>query len=351
MISAPQFPLFAQPMPDRSLRRNPYQSPRAKPSRQHCLTRHRGLLAAPMRLPDLEAWAMFASVVDHRSFSGAAEAIGVSKATISKAVSRLEAQLGQSLFHRTSRRLTLTENGKALAGHAARILAEARAAEEAAHDGAAALAGPVRISAPMSFGLLHVAPAIADFAVMHSAIEIDLDLSDKAVDIVAQGFDIALRIGALPDSSLRARRLGPIGVQIVAAPAYLDAHGRPTHAAQLGEHALLGYTNAPEPWHFFGPGGAEVVVRPQGPIKANSGDALLPALRAGLGIAPLPDFIIGEDVARGTLEAILPDWHRAPAALHLMTPPGTLRPARVEALIAFLTDRFKRLCLAEQNAS
>ncbi len=302
-----------------------------------------------MRLPDFEAWAIFASVVEHRSFSGAADAIGLSKATVSKAVTRLETQLGTSLFHRTSRRLTLTDSGRGLADHAHRILAEARAAEEAAHDGAATLAGRVRISAPMSFGLLHVAPAIADFAGLHPAIEIDLDLSDAVVDIVAQGFDVALRIGTLPDSSLRARRLGPIGAQIVASPAYLDRHGRPTHAAQLGEHALLGYTNAPEPWHFFGPDGAEAVVRPRGPIKANSGDALLPALRAGLGIAPLPDFIIGDDVARGTLEAILPDWHRAPAALHLMTPPGMLRPARVEALIDFLTNRFRQLCFVEQQ--
>ena len=299
-----------------------------------------------MRLPDFEAWAIFASVVEQRSFSGAADAIGLSKATVSKAITRLETQLGTSLFHRTSRRLTLTDSGRGLADHAQRILAEARAAEEAAHDGAAALAGRVRISAPMSFGLLHVAPVLADFLVAHPGIEIDLDLSDALVDIVAQGFDVALRIGMLPDSSLRARRLAPIGAQIVAAPAYLARHGRPTHPAQLGEHALLGYTNAPEPWHFQGPDGEEAVVRPRGPIKANSGEALLPALRAGLGIAPLPDFICADDLARGTLEAILPDWHRPPIALHLMTPPGTLRPARVEALIEFLTNRFRQLCLS-----
>lgn len=300
------------------------------------------------RLPDLEAWAIFASVVEHRSFSGAADAIGVSKATVSKAVTRLEAHLGQSLFHRTSRRLTLTESGKGLAEHAGRILAEAHAAEEAAHDAATAPHGLIRLTAPMTLGLISLTPALAEFLIAHPGIEIDLHLSDAKVDIVAEGIDIALRIADLPDSSLRARRLGPIAMHIVAAPAYLERHGRPTHPAQLGEHACLGYTNVTGPWRFIGPDGAEAAVRPAGPLRSNSGDALLPALRAGLGISVLPDFIVGGDLASGALEPILVDWHFPPVALHLLTPPGNLRPARVESLIAFLTDRFRSLCAAEQ---
>lgn len=297
-----------------------------------------------MRLPDLEAWAIFACVVEHKSFSGAADAIGLSKATVSKAITRLEAQLGTSLFHRTSRRLALTESGRALADHAQRILAEARGAEEAAHDGAAALAGRVRVSAPMSYGLAHVAPLLARFLADHDRIEIDLNLSDAITDIVAEGYDIALRIGSLPDSSLRARRLGPVDMHIVAAPSYLARRGCPTHAGQLGEHRLLGYTNITGPLHLRGPAGAEVAVRVAGPLNINSGEALLPALRAGLGIAILPDFIIGPDLAAGTVEPILTDWRGTPIALHLMTPPGTLRPARVEALIRFLTDEIRRTC-------
>ena len=158
-----------------------------------------------MRLPDLEAWAIFAAVAEHRSFSGAAAAIGLSKATVSKAVSRLEAQIGQSLFHRTSRRLALTEAGRPLADHAARLLAEARAAEEAAHDAASSPAGRVRLAAPMSFGIANVAPLVARFLAQHPGVEIDLHLSDARIDIVAEGFDVALRIGDLADSSLRAR--------------------------------------------------------------------------------------------------------------------------------------------------
>ena len=300
-----------------------------------------------MRLPDLEAWAMFASVVDHRSFSGAADAIGVSKATVSKAVTRLEAQLGQSLFHRTSRRLTLTENGKALAEHAARILAEAHAAEEAARDAATAPTGLIRLSAPMSLGLLHVVGIVGDFLAAHPGVEIDLQLSDAKVDIVAEGFDIAIRIADLPDSSLRAWRIGPITVHIVAAPAYLARHGIPTHPAQLGEHHCLAYTNVTGPWRFAGPGGADVAVRPKGPLASNSGDALLPALRLGLGIALLPDFIIGEDIKTGRVVPLLPDWRPPPIALHLMTPPGALRPARVEALLTFLGDRLRPICHAD----
>ncbi|WP_010216219.1 LysR family transcriptional regulator [Sphingomonas sp. PAMC 26621] len=298
-----------------------------------------------MRLPDLEAWAIFASVVEYRSFSGAAEAIGVSKATVSKAVTRLEAHLGQSLFHRTSRRLTLTENGKALAEHAGRILAEANAAEEAALDAASAPTGLVRVAAPMSLGLLAIAPVIADFLVLNPGIEIDLHLSDARVDIVAEGFDIALRIATLPDSSLRSRKLADMRMHVVAAPAYLALRGRPTHPGQLGEHRCFAYTNVTSPWRFVGPDGTEVSVRLNGPLATNSGEAMLPALRRGLGIAMLPEFIVAEDLRAGRIEIILADWAPHTGALHLMTPPGTLRPARVEGLIAFLTDRLKSICV------
>jgi DNA-binding transcriptional LysR family regulator len=297
-----------------------------------------------MRLPDLEAWAIFACVVEHRSFSAAAETIGVSKATVSKAISRLEAHLGTSLFHRTSRKLTLTESGKGLAAHAQRILAEAQAAEEAARDSATLPAGLIRVAAPMTFGMTYLAPVIAEFLAANPGIQIDLNLSDARVDIVAEGFDVALRIADLPDSSLRARRLCGIAVHCVASPGYLDAHGRPSHPAQLSDHACLGYTNAPGgTWRFTGPGGEEAAVRPSGPLMTNSGDAMLPALRAGLGVARLPDFIVGHDLASGTLEAILADWAPPPVALHLLTPPSPLRPARVEALIDFLAERFRAL--------
>ncbi|MCA1197099.1 LysR family transcriptional regulator [Sphingomonas sp. R647] len=297
-----------------------------------------------MRLPDFEAWAIFACVVEHRSFSGAAAAIGVSKATVSKAIARLEAQLGTALFHRTSRRLTLTDSGTALAERAGRILAEAQAAEEAAIDSAKAPSGMVRIAAPITFGIRFVADAIADLLTEHPGIQIDLRLSDARVDIVADGYDIALRIADLPDSSLRARRLAPVQARVVAAPAYLAQHGTPRHPADLAHHACFLYANAIGAWQFRKADGEEAAVRPAGPLITDNGDAMMPALLAGLGIARLPDFIIDRELADGRLVEILADWSPMNIALHLLTPPSTLRPARVELVIDFLSQRFRNLC-------
>lgn len=296
---------------------------------------------AAMRLPDLEAWAIFATVVEHQSFSAAAAALGLSKATVSKAVSRLEAHLGTSLFHRTSRRLALTEAGRALSQNAARILAEARAAEETAQDGARLPSGRIRLAAPMSFGVTNVAPLLTEFLLTYPDIEIDLHLSDARVDIVAEGFDVALRIATLTDSSLRARRLCGIASHVVAAPAYLAAHGTPAHPADLAEHRLFGYSNVAGPWRFTGADGGETFVKAVGPLTANSGEALVPALVAGLGIARLPDFIVGDLLASGAVVEILPDWRPAEIGLHLLTPPSPLRPARVEALMTFLAERLR----------
>ena len=292
-----------------------------------------------MRLPDFEAWAIFATVVEQRSFSGAARSLSLSKATVSKAITRLEGQLGASLFHRTSRTLTLTETGRALAPRAQSILTEAICAEEEASDAASAPKGLVRVAAPMTFGLQQVAPAIADFLDAYPDITIDLCLDDKRIDLVEQGIDVALRIAQLPDSSLRARRLCPIAMHVVAATSYLERHGRPRHPAELAEHRCIWYANS-ETWRFTGPGGEDVSLKPAGPLRSSSGEAMLPALRAGLGISALPDFIVGPDLEAGTLETVLEEWCAPSIALHLVTPPNPLRPARVEALIAFLVKRF-----------
>jgi DNA-binding transcriptional LysR family regulator len=299
-----------------------------------------------MKLPDFEAWAIFASVVEHRSFSAAADALGVSKATVSKAIARLEQRLGTTLFHRTSRRLTLTDSGAGLAERAQRILNEGTCAEEAALDAASAPAGLVRIAAPLTFGITHLGPILADFLTAHPAIKIDLRLSDAFVDIVAEGIDVAVRIAELPDSSLRARRIGAVTGHIVASPAYFEQHGRPRHPADLAGHACFTYANTPNPdvWRFRKAGGEEAAVHVAGPIRTDNGEAILPALRAGLGVAVLPGFIVDEELASGRLEAVLPEWSVGSSGLHLITPPGTLRPARVEALIDYLTDRLKRAC-------
>ena len=292
-----------------------------------------------MRLPDLEAWAMFAAVVEHRSFTDAAKALSISKATVSKAVTRLEQHLETSLFNRTSRRLALTESGKRLAAHAARILEEGQAAEEAARQDTAELSGTIRLGAPMTFGLLRIAPLIAEFAKLHPAVDVDLHLSDARIDMVEMGLDATLRIADMPDSSLRARRLGDVKLHVIASPSYLAERGRPTHPSDLGAHDCLCYSNAPTPdvWRFSGPGQQNVVIQVRARITVNSGDAMLPALKAGIGIARLPDFIVSDGLASGELEEVLVDWRPPPLGLHLVTPPSRLRPARVEALLDYIS--------------
>lgn len=282
---------------------------------------------------------MFAAVVEHRSFTDAAKALSVSKATVSKAVTRLEEHLDTSLFNRTSRRLALTESGKRLADHAHRILAEGQAAEEAARDETADLSGVVRLGAPMTFGLLRVAPLVAEFTKLNPLVDVDLHLSDAHIDIVDMGLDATIRIADMPDSSLRARRLADVTIHTVASPAYLAQRGRPQHPSDLGTHDCMCYSNVttPDIWRFAGPGQQNVVVQVRSRLTVNSGEAMLPALREGVGIARLPDFIVGDAIAAGDLEEILLDWRPPPMGLHLVTPPSRLRPARVEALLDFLT--------------
>ena len=292
------------------------------------------------KLPDLEGLAIFAKVVELRSFAGAAEELGLSKATVSKAVTRLEARLGARLFNRTSRRLALTDAGQSLVEPATRVLAQGEAAENTAMAQSAAPRGLVRLAVPMSFGLSDVAPILPEFLAAYPEVSVDLHLSDATVDLVGMGFDAALRIAALPDSSLVARRLRPVKRYVVGAPSYLARRGRPTHPGHLAEHCCLGYAYLPTPdtWRFANAAGEEASVRPAGPLRVNNADALMPALIAGQGLAVLPDFIAGHALADGRLEAVMPDWSPPPIALHLVMPPGGPRPARVEVLTAFLTS-------------
>jgi DNA-binding transcriptional LysR family regulator len=296
------------------------------------------------KLPDFEALAIFAKVVELRSFAAAATELALSKATVSKAVSRLEERLGARLFNRTSRRLALTDAGQKLSARAQRLLADGEAAENETLAQSVAPRGLVRLAVPMTFGVKSIAPILPEFLKTYPDVAIDLHLSDATVDLIGEGFDAALRIARLPDSSLVARRLCAVPRHTVAAPSYLKRHGRPTHPMHLADHKCLGYAylSTSGVWHYSNAAGEEVSVRPSGPLRVNNGEALLPAVIAGLGIADLPDFIAGEAIRSGEVEIILKDWTQPEGALHLVMPPGGPRPARIEALADFLTEHFSR---------
>jgi DNA-binding transcriptional LysR family regulator len=294
-------------------------------------------------LPDFEAWAIFAKVADTGSFAGAAEELALAPATVSKAIQRLEARLGERLIHRTSRRFALTDAGRVLAVRAAQILADGEAVEAEAQAKAVTPKGRVRLAAPMSFGLRHVAPVLPEFLEAWPEVSIDLQLDDRVTDLVADGIDIALRIAELADSSLLARRLCEVRRWVVASPDYIRRHGAPEHPRDLSRHACLGYSYlaSGDSWRFTNPAGEEAVVRVKGPLTATNGDALNSALEAGLGIALQPDFIVWELVRDGRLQIMLPAWSPPRAGLNIVTPPGGPRPARVSALLDFLAQRFK----------
>src|SRR3954453_12149921 len=298
---------------------------------------------AMAKLPDFEALAIFAKVVELRSFAAASTELALSKATVSKAVSRLEERLVARLFNRTSRRLALTDAGQKLAERAARLLSDGEAAENEALAQSATPRGLVRLAGPMTFGVKSVAPLLPEFLATYPEVSIDLHLSDATVDLVGAGFDAAIRIAVLPDSSLVARRLCDMPRYLVGSPAYLNKHGRPKHPLHLAQHRCIGYsyTTKSETWRFNKDGKA-ATIRPSGPFRVNNGDAMMPALIAGTGLGILPEFILRDALAAGQLERMLPDWSLPLGAVYWVMPPGGPRPQRVEVLGDFLYAKLSR---------
>lgn len=296
------------------------------------------------RLPDLEAWAIFAKVAELGSFSRAAVELGLSNPTVSKAITRLELRLGFSLFARTSRRLSVTEAGRSSLERATRILHEARALEEEASEQTAMPRGLVRISAPLSFGTAYLGGTLPSLLQAYPEITLELALSDRKVDLIAEGFDLALRIASLEDSSLLARRLATVRILLVGSPDYFSQHGRPSRPGDLTKHSALGYTGGPSRgiWRFTHPTLGEETVEPPVKIWTDNADILNPALIAGQGLALQPDFMVWRDVKAGKLEIALPDWSATSLGLYLVTPPSPLRPLRVKAVIDHLAREFTR---------
>ena len=277
------------------------------------------------------------------SFSAAARSLGMSQTMVTRHVDAIEDRIGARLFHRSTRRLTLTEVGQDYLAAAERILAEVEEAESAAAAEVSEPRGTLRLNLPLAFGLGQAVPAIADFATQYPGLVVDIGLTDRFIDLVEEGWDLALRIGHLRDSSLVARRLAPIRTVVCAAPAYLAARGTPRTLADLAGHNCLGYT-LPTPanadrWRFGPDGAIEVPV--SGTFRANNGDALCEAALAGLGIVYQPTFLFSDDLRAGRLVPIVldqPPFQYATA--YAVYAPSRHVPAKVRRFIDFLVDRW-----------
>jgi DNA-binding transcriptional LysR family regulator len=287
--------------------------------------------------PDLIDVLAFVRVVETGSFARAAERMGLSKPVLSRRVARLEERLGARLLPRTARGAHPTDIGQAYFARSAAILADLEAAEEVVAEAVTQVAGPVRLSAPLSFGVEHLAPALAEFAKAHPRVELDISFDDRAVDLAAGGFDLAVRIGALRDSALVARRIAPVRKVAAASPAYLAERGRPEHPGDLAGHDILLYAN--EQWRFR-VGGKWLYPRGTPRLRADNGEMLRAAAEAGLGICLLPSFIAAPAFERHSLEPLLTGFPLEEGALHAVMPPGRATTARVRALVDFLVERF-----------
>ena len=290
----------------------------------------------------LNAMLVFARVVEANSFSEAARRMGLSKSAVSKQVSALEDRLGARLLNRTTRRISPTEVGAALYERCARIASEVEEAELIVTRLHAAPRGRLRVNAPMSFGHLHLAPAMPEFLDRYPELTVDLALNDRFVDVVEEGYDMAIRITRLKDSSLIARKLAPARRIVCASPRYLAQHGRPQTVADLAQHQCLIYTYAErsDMWSLADRSGQRHHVQVKGTFSVNSGDALKAAAVEGLGIALLPTFLVGREVADRRLDNVFPDVIDDFGGIYAIYPHNRHLTPKVRALVDFLAACF-----------
>lgn len=291
------------------------------------------------RLADM---AIFARVVEANSFSQAAQALGLSKSAVSKQIARLEEALGLRLINRTTRRLSLTDAGQTFYEYCARMIMEAEEAGRAVASLQSEPKGLLRISAPMSFGMAHLAPLIPEFLKQNPDVTIDMELSDRFVDLVEDGFDLAIRIGALQTSSLVARRIASAQQIVCASPNYLKNYGTPQHPRDLVRHNCLRYTYfaSQDEWPFRGPEG-KFKVKVAGQFRANNGDALVAAALGGLGLVFMPSFLVGRELRQGRLIPVLKDWCEEAVNIHAVYPHRRHLTAKVRAFIDFCVQKFE----------
>lgn len=291
------------------------------------------------RLEEIET---FLQIARSGSISGAASVLKIAKSAASRRLAELESRLGVQFFHRTTRQLSLTDAGAAFLRRAERVVDDLEEAEAEASEGQTSLSGTLRIAAPLSFGLSELRCVIAGFACAHPKVVIDVDFSDRRVDLVGEGFDIAVRIGELADSSLVARRLCPIRALAVASPGFWDANGRPRHPDDLGALPCLRYSNLARPGAipYWTPDGESGVIEPPIRMLANNGDFLTEVAVHGAGFLIEPTFLLYEHLRSGALEAVLKDFMWSKSHLHVVYPPARQRSARVRAFADAVIAKF-----------
>jgi DNA-binding transcriptional LysR family regulator len=291
-------------------------------------------------MAELDDLRCFVEVVESGGFGRAAKRLGISKSIVSRRIARLEANLGARLLSRTTRGISPTEAGLEFKVRSERILAELEEAHEAVAQQGGRVVGRLRVSVPLSFGVRHVVPVLAELAMHHPKLEIDVSYSDRFVDLIGERFDAAIRIGTLEDSSLVARRIAPVRSVVVASPDYLARKGHPQSPSDLSGHECLIYTGRAAPDWQFRAGNRWISIRPEGRLRADSGEAILRWAIAGLGVADAPSFLISDAVESGALEPLLLDYPMPEHGLHVVRPPGAYVPGKVRVLIDALVERF-----------
>ena len=287
---------------------------------------------------------VFAAVVEAGSFVGASDAIAMSKPAVSRYVRDLEARLGVRLLQRTTRKLSLTDEGSAFYARSKDVLADVEEAEAEITSRRGEASGLLKVNVPVSFGILHLAPLWAEFMARHPKVTLEITLSDRLADLVEEGFDVAVRIARLPNSSLISRKIAATRMVVCASPTYLEKHGTPDLPADLADHAVLAYSlfSSGDQWEFEGPRG-KVTVKVTPCMHSNSGDTCRAAALRHQGIILQPSFLVGDDLKSGALVQLLPDYLSIALGVYAVYPTRKHLPPKVRLLIDYLIESARRL--------
>ncbi|WP_045858501.1 LysR family transcriptional regulator [Teredinibacter purpureus] len=289
----------------------------------------------------LEDMQVFVRVIEAGGVGKAADQLGLAKSAVSRRLKELEARLGVELLYRTTRRSSLTESGRHYYERSLSVIDDVSELNAQTADRSSLLMGTLRIAVPVSFGLAHLAPAVSDFMGKHPGLNIQLNFSDRHIDLVEEGVDLAFRIGDLADSTLRARKISPIRIILCASPCYLAEKGAPQVPSELNDHALLKYNaSSDSDWRLMEPNGKEHRVALQPVISANNGDFLRDMAVAGKGITATPTFISWQAIAKGELVPVLPNYALPLLHAYVVYPGGRYLPQRARLFIDFLAERF-----------